>query len=77
MGLLDLFSTFFRSSTPGNVLAPGRGWTVPVVGEASYQDDIQSLYRKHGGSGHDLKVGATVARARAWQRIRQRGSGRD
>lgn len=60
MGLLDFFSAIFGSSAPANVLAPGRGWTVPVVGEASYQDAIQSLYRKHGGRGHDLKVAAVV-----------------
>ncbi len=60
MGLFDFFSAIFVSSTPENALAPGRGWTVPVVGEASYQAAIRSLYRKHGGKGHDLKVTATV-----------------
>ena len=60
MRLFDFISTIFGLTTPANVLAPGRGWTVLVVGEASYQETIQSLYRKHGGSGHDLKVGAAV-----------------
>jgi hypothetical protein len=60
MGLLDFLSAIFGSSAPADAFAPGRGWTVPVVGEASYQADIRSLYRKHGGRGHDLKVTATV-----------------
>jgi hypothetical protein len=60
MGLLDLFSAIFGYSAPVNALARGRGWTVPVVGEAPYQGAISSLYRKQGGRGHDLKVIATV-----------------
>lgn len=60
MGLLDFISSIFGSPAPANMLAPGRGWTVLVVGEASYQDDISALYRMHGGEGHDLKVTATV-----------------
>ena len=36
-------------------LRPGRGWTVPVVGEASYQGVLQTLYRKNGGNEHDIK----------------------
>ena len=39
---------------------PGRGWIVPVVGEAAYQDALRSVYRKNGGDGHDLKVGAVL-----------------
>ncbi len=61
MGLLGFIWNIFRAKRSANVLAPGRGWTVPVVGEASYQADIESLYRKHGGDGHDLKVSAVVA----------------
>lgn len=60
MGLLDFLSGMFGRTKRVNVLAPGRGWTVPVVGEAPYQAAIQSLYRKHGGRGHDLKVSAFV-----------------
>src|ERR1700704_6140704 len=41
-------------------LAPGRGWVVPVVGESHYQDTLQMLYRKNGGSGHDIKVSAAL-----------------
>ncbi|MFG3592267.1 hypothetical protein [Bradyrhizobium sp. RDI18] len=41
-------------------LAPGRGWVVPVVGEAQYQGALQTLYRKNGGSGHDIKVAAVL-----------------
>jgi hypothetical protein len=41
-------------------LAPGRGWIVPVVGEAHYQSALQVLYRKNGGSGHDIKVSAVL-----------------
>jgi hypothetical protein len=41
-------------------LAPGRGWVVPVVGESHYQDVLQMLYRKNGGSGHDIKVSAVL-----------------
>ena len=58
MGLLGFLSGMFGRTKRANVLAPGRGWTVPVVGEAPYQAAIQSLYRKHGGRGHDLKVSA-------------------
>jgi hypothetical protein len=39
-------------------LAPGRGWTVPVVGESRFQTDLQTLYRKYGGTEHDIKVDA-------------------
>ena len=60
MGLLDLISNILGFTKSANILAPGRGWTVLVVGEASYQTDIRSLYRKHGGRGHDLKVSAAV-----------------
>jgi hypothetical protein len=42
------------------ILAPGRGWIVPVVGESQYQGALQTLYRKNGGSGHDIKVGAAL-----------------
>ena len=41
-------------------LAPGRGWTVPVVGESRFQTDLQMLYRKNGGAGHDIKVDAAL-----------------
>lgn len=61
MGLVDFLSAIFGSTRAANSLAPGRGWSVLVVGEASYQHAIQSLYRKHGGRGHDLKVTAVVA----------------
>jgi hypothetical protein len=44
----------------GNVLAPGCGWTVPVVGESHYQDDLGRLYREHGGTEHDVKVEAVL-----------------
>jgi hypothetical protein len=43
-----------------NVLAPGRGWTVPVVGESHYQKDLERLYRAHGGTEHDVKVEALL-----------------
>jgi hypothetical protein len=56
MGFLGRLFGFDQTSA----LAPGRGWTVPVVGEAQYQDVLQKLYRKNGGSGHDIKVGATL-----------------
>ncbi|OSI60345.1 hypothetical protein BSZ21_38970 [Bradyrhizobium canariense] len=39
-------------------LAPGRGWIVPVAGESNYQDVLESLYREHCGTGHDIKVSA-------------------
>ena len=41
-------------------LKPGRGWTVEVVGEASYQEDLHRVYRRHGGTVHDLKVSAVL-----------------
>ncbi|QHO76287.1 hypothetical protein ACH79_30470 [Bradyrhizobium sp. CCBAU 051011] len=41
-------------------MRPGRGWVVPVVGESRYQDVLQMLYRKNGGSGHDIKVSAAL-----------------
>jgi hypothetical protein len=44
-----------RTSSPRD--ADGR---CPLSGEASYQTALQSLYRKHGGKGHDLKVTALV-----------------
>lgn len=39
-------------------LVPGRGWIVPVVGESNYQGVLESLYREHGGTEHDVKVTA-------------------
>lgn len=41
-------------------LAPGRGWIVPVVGESSYQEVLESLYRMNGGAGHDIKMKARL-----------------
>src|SRR6266404_4667984 len=41
-------------------LAPERGWIVPVVGESHFQDALQMIYRKNGGSGHDIKVTAAL-----------------
>jgi hypothetical protein len=41
-------------------LAPGRGWIVPVVGESHHQDALEMIYRKNGGSGHDIKVSAAL-----------------
>ena len=52
MGFLRRLFGFEQTSS----LAPGRGWIVPVVGESQYQDTLQSLYRKNGGLGHDIKV---------------------
>lgn len=42
------------------VLRPGRGWIVPVAGELQYQDALQMLYRKNGGSGNDIEVSAAL-----------------
>jgi hypothetical protein len=58
--LMRFFSALFGSKQ-ADTLAPGRGWIVPVVGEASYQDALRSAYRKNGGKGHDLKVSAVLA----------------
>ena len=35
-------------------LAAGRDWVVPIVGESHYQDALQMLYRKNGGSDDDI-----------------------
>lgn len=56
---MGFFAALFGSKR-GDTLAPGRGWIVPVVGEAAYQDALRSIYRKNGGDGHDLKVGAVL-----------------
>ena len=56
MGFLKRLFGFKQASR----LAPGRGWTVPVVGEASYQSVLQTLYRKKGGTEHDTKVEAVL-----------------
>jgi hypothetical protein len=31
-----------------------------VVGESHYQDDLQRLFRKNGGTEHDIKVDAVL-----------------
>jgi hypothetical protein len=59
MGLMGFFSALFGSKL-ADALAPGRGWVVPVVGEASYQPALRTAYRKNGGDGHDLKVDAVL-----------------
>lgn len=56
---MGFFSRIFRSNRVP-ALAPGRGWVVPVVGEAAYQDALRSAYRKNGGDGHDLKIVAVL-----------------
>jgi hypothetical protein len=43
-----------------NALAPGRGWIIPVVGESQCQNDLRRLYRKNGGTEHDIKVAAVL-----------------
>lgn len=56
---MGFFSRLF--GTPdAKELAPGRGWTVAVVGESQYQAALAKQYRKHGGSGHDVKVKAVL-----------------
>ena len=56
MGFLRRLFGYKQTSS----LAPGRGWVVPVVGESHYQDVLEMLYRKNGGSGHDIKVSAAL-----------------
>lgn len=56
---MEFLKRLFGSRRAGT-LASGRGWIVPVVGEASYQSALQVLYRKNGGTGHDLKVSAVL-----------------
>jgi hypothetical protein len=56
MGLLRRLFGFNETAS----FAPGRGWIVPVVGESHYQDALQMLYWKSGGSGHDIKVSAAL-----------------
>ncbi len=56
MGFLRRLFGFEQTSS----LAPGRGWIVPVVGESHYQDELQRLYRKNGGSEHDIKIEAVL-----------------
>lgn len=55
---MDLLRLFGWKTT--SVLARGRGWTVEVVGEASYQGNLQQEYRSHGGVDHDVKALATL-----------------
>ncbi|KRQ92555.1 hypothetical protein [Bradyrhizobium valentinum] len=55
----DFFSALF-GFRKSSILAPGRGWIVPVVGEVAYQEVLRYLYREKGGNGHDLKVVAVV-----------------
>ena len=40
-------------------LAPGRGWTIDVVGESKFQENLRLL---KGNSEHDLKVTAVLRR---------------
>jgi len=54
-----VFGWLKRAGKPAQ-LKPGRGWTVEVVGEASYQGDLQRAYRRYGGDGHDLRVAAVL-----------------
>jgi hypothetical protein len=58
---MSLFRKIFGLGEQPARLAPGRGWTVPVVGESRCQADLQMLYRKNGGADHDLKVDAVLA----------------
>jgi hypothetical protein len=55
---MDLLRLFGWNTT--SVLARGRGWTIEVVGEASYQGNLQQQYRSHGGVDHDVKALATL-----------------
>jgi len=43
-----------------SMLRPGRGWTTEVHGESKYQPALAKAYRRHGGTGSDLKVSATL-----------------
>jgi hypothetical protein len=56
---MGFFLKFFGSSVRD--LAPGRGWTTPVVGESHFQPNIERQYRSKGGTEHDLKVLAVLA----------------
>jgi hypothetical protein len=56
MGFLRRLFGFEQSSS----LAPGHGWLVPVAGESHYQGALEMLYRKNGGTDHDIKVSATI-----------------
>jgi hypothetical protein len=40
--------------------APGRGWTIEVVGEAQFQENLEREYRAHAGTGHDVKAAAAL-----------------
>ena len=55
MGLFDLL---FRRQPADFV--NGSGWTIEVVGELHYQGNLLKQYRRAGGTGHDVTVGAVL-----------------
>lgn len=57
---MRIWARIFGASDPKGELAPGRGWTVRVVGESQYQAALARQYRKHGGTEHDVKVTAEL-----------------
>jgi hypothetical protein len=54
-----MFQFFRNLLTPVAELAPGRGWTVPVVGESNFQDALKRIHQR--GNGHDVKATATLS----------------
>lgn len=54
--MLGFFRRLFEDRT--RELAPGRGWTISVVGESNFQLALRRIYAR--GDGHDRKVFATM-----------------
>ena len=56
---MGLFSSIFGRKRIQE-LARGRGWTMDVVGELQFQENLLRQYRRHGGTEHDAKAIATL-----------------
>jgi len=57
---MNIFKWFTGNRPAPSLLRPGRGWTTDIYGESNYQPALSKAYRRHGGTGSDLKVSATL-----------------